>query len=63
MATIHLHETTTATPEQSMALHTAATVPTRRLHSRRLAWTERAGIPARAGRILANDHGAWEMSR
>ncbi|HEY7278610.1 MAG TPA: hypothetical protein VH594_21760 [Trebonia sp.] len=39
----------------------ATTAPTRRLHNRRLAWFKRASIPARAGRILANDLQAQEM--
>jgi hypothetical protein len=36
----------------------ATTVPTRRLHNGRLALAKRASIPARAARILANDHEA-----
>jgi uncharacterized membrane protein YgcG len=39
----------------------ATTAPTRRLHNSRLAWSKRASIPARAGRILANDRQAQEM--
>ncbi len=43
------------------ALHMAITAPTRRLHSRRLAWSRPASTPAGAWRILAHGQGAQEM--
>src|SRR5712691_3211522 len=48
-------------PHSATTLHTATTAPARRLHSRRLAWSRRGSIPARAGRVLANDQEAQEM--